>query len=66
LADHGQAILCTIHQPSAQLFSEFDRLLFLAEGGHVKLVITSRLLITDYKQEGAQFISVTSEKIQDR
>lgn len=33
LADHGQAILCTIHQPSALLFQEFDRLLFLARGG---------------------------------
>jgi ATP-binding cassette subfamily G (WHITE) protein 2 (PDR) len=33
LADHGQAILCTIHQPSAMLMQEFDRLLFLAKGG---------------------------------
>ncbi|KLJ06286.1 ATPase [Blastomyces silverae] len=33
LADHGQAILCTIHQPSAFLMQSFDRLLFLAEGG---------------------------------
>lgn len=35
LADHGQAILCTIHQPSAILMQEFDRLLFLREGGNV-------------------------------
>ncbi|KAJ5453971.1 ABC multidrug transporter A-2 [Penicillium daleae] len=33
LADHGQAVLCTIHQPSAMLMQEFDRLLFLAKGG---------------------------------
>ncbi|CAG90679.2 DEHA2G14894p [Debaryomyces hansenii CBS767] len=33
LADHGQAILCTIHQPSAILLKEFDRLLFLQRGG---------------------------------
>ncbi|KAI9464144.1 ABC-2 type transporter-domain-containing protein [Lactarius psammicola] len=33
LADHGQAILCTIHQPSAELFQEFDRLLLLRKGG---------------------------------
>ncbi|KAL8695772.1 MAG: hypothetical protein Q9224_003171 [Gallowayella concinna] len=33
LANNGQAILCTIHQPSAVLFQEFDRLLFLASGG---------------------------------
>ncbi|KAJ7621201.1 ATP binding cassette transporter [Roridomyces roridus] len=33
LTAHGQAILCTIHQPSAVLFQRFDRLLFLAKGG---------------------------------
>lgn len=32
LADHGQAVLCTIHQPSAILMQQFDRLLFLAKG----------------------------------
>lgn len=33
LADAGQAILCTIHQPSATLIEQFDRLLLLAKGG---------------------------------
>ncbi|KAL2142841.1 hypothetical protein VTI28DRAFT_672 [Corynascus sepedonium] len=33
LADAGQAVLCTIHQPNALLFQQFDRLLFLAKGG---------------------------------
>ncbi|KPM35009.1 Multidrug resistance protein CDR1 [Neonectria ditissima] len=33
LARSGQAILCTIHQPSSMLFQRFDRLLFLASGG---------------------------------
>jgi ATP-binding cassette subfamily G (WHITE) protein 2 (PDR) len=33
LTKHGQAILCTIHQPSAMLFQRFDRLLLLAKGG---------------------------------
>lgn len=33
LSKAGQAILCTIHQPSAMLFQRFDRLLFLARGG---------------------------------
>jgi len=33
LKKNGQAILCTIHQPSAMLFQRFDRLLFLKTGG---------------------------------
>jgi len=33
LAENGQAILCTIHQPSAELFQAFDRLLLLGKGG---------------------------------
>ena len=33
LTKSGQAVLCTIHQPSAMLFARFDRLLFLAAGG---------------------------------
>lgn len=33
LADAGQAVLVTIHQPSALLFAQFDTLLLLAKGG---------------------------------
>ncbi|KAJ4287405.1 ATP-binding cassette transporter snq2 [Collariella sp. IMI 366227] len=33
LAAAGQAILCTIHQPNAALFENFDRLLLLKSGG---------------------------------
>ncbi|KAI9146800.1 ABC multidrug transporter atrB [Paramyrothecium foliicola] len=33
LADAGQAVLVTIHQPSASLFAQFDTLLLLAKGG---------------------------------
>ncbi|KAF5020913.1 hypothetical protein F66182_7065 [Fusarium sp. NRRL 66182] len=32
LTNNGQAILCTIHQPSAMLFQRFDRLLLLSRG----------------------------------
>ncbi|KAI6304094.1 hypothetical protein MCOR22_000612 [Pyricularia oryzae] len=35
LADAGQAVLCTIHQPSAILFENFDELLLLKAGGRV-------------------------------
>jgi len=33
LTRNGQAILCTVHQPSSLLFQRFDRLLLLAKGG---------------------------------
>ncbi len=33
LAENGQAILATIHQPSAMLFQQFDSILLLAKGG---------------------------------
>lgn len=32
LAAAGQSILCTIHQPSGELFAQFDRLILLDEG----------------------------------
>ncbi|KAK9847754.1 hypothetical protein MYU51_018257 [Penicillium brevicompactum] len=35
LADSGQAIICTIHQPAAELLSTFDELYLLTRGGHV-------------------------------
>ncbi|KAM0327218.1 hypothetical protein ACHAQA_006352 [Verticillium albo-atrum] len=33
LSEAGQAVLVTIHQPSAQLFTQFDTLLLLTQGG---------------------------------
>ncbi|KAK8233406.1 ABC-2 type transporter [Phyllosticta capitalensis] len=33
LANNGHSVISTIHQPSAILFQQFDRLLFLAKGG---------------------------------
>ena len=58
LAAHGQAILCTIHQPSAILFEQFDRLLFLARGGKTvyygQVGQQSRILIDYFQRNGAQ------------
>lgn len=57
LANHGQAILCTIHQPSAILMQEFDRLLFLARGGKTiyfgDLGKNSQTLIDYFESHGA-------------
>lgn len=57
LADHGQAILCTIHQPSAILMKEFDRLLFLQKGGQTvyfgDLGENSKVLIDYFERNGA-------------
>lgn len=57
LADNGQAILCTIHQPSAVLFQRFDRLLLLARGGQTvyfgDIGENSRILIDYFESGGA-------------
>jgi ATP-binding cassette subfamily G (WHITE) protein 2 (PDR) len=57
LADNGQAILCTIHQPSAILFQEFDRLLFLAKGGKTvyfgEVGENSSVLINYFEKNGS-------------
>ena len=58
LADSGQAILCTIHQPSAVLFEYFDELLLLKSGGrvvyHGSLGKDSREMIEYFEQNGAK------------
>ncbi|KAK6454996.1 opaque-specific ABC transporter CDR3 [Scheffersomyces xylosifermentans] len=57
LADHGQAILCTIHQPSAILLQEFDRLLLLQAGGETvyfgELGRNCSMLINYFEKYGA-------------
>ena len=35
VADTGVPVLCTIHQPSAQLFEFFDSIILLAKGGYL-------------------------------
>jgi ATP-binding cassette, subfamily G (WHITE), member 2, PDR len=58
LANHGQAVLATIHQPSALLFQTFDRLLFLAQGGRTvyfgDIAPQSRVLLDYFSRHGAR------------
>jgi ABC-type multidrug transport system ATPase subunit len=57
LVKHGQAILCTVHQPSAMLFQRFDRLLFLAKGGRTvyygDIGESSSMLTSYFERNGA-------------
>ncbi|KAJ6049546.1 uncharacterized protein N7446_007126 [Penicillium canescens] len=58
LADAGQAVLCTIHQPSAVLFEQFDELLLLKSGGSVvyngPLGNDSKMLIEYFERNGGK------------
>lgn len=57
LTANGQAILCTIHQPSAMLFQRFDRLLFLAKGGRTvyfgEVGENSKVMTSYFERNGA-------------
>ncbi|KAI5293121.1 hypothetical protein KEM52_005819 [Ascosphaera acerosa] len=57
LADAGQAILCTIHQPNSSLFLSFDRLLLLQRGGQMiyfgDIGQDASLLIGYFRKNGA-------------
>ncbi|KAL1652217.1 Multidrug resistance protein [Diplodia intermedia] len=57
LTKNGQAVLCTIHQPSAMLFQRFDRLLFLAKGGRTvyfgEIGQNSKVLTNYFERNGA-------------
>ncbi|KAF7798180.1 hypothetical protein EIP86_009397 [Pleurotus ostreatoroseus] len=59
LADKaGQAILCTIHQPSGELFEVFDRLLLLRAGGQTvyfgDIGHNSTTLLSYFERHGAR------------
>jgi ABC-type multidrug transport system ATPase subunit len=58
LADAGQAILCTIHQPSAVLFEMFDDLILLKSGGRAvyngELGTDSSKLIEYFERNGGK------------
>ncbi|KAJ2834477.1 ATP-binding cassette transporter snq2 [Coemansia furcata] len=57
LAEDGQTVLCTIHQPSALLFEQFDRLLLLVRGGNTvyfgDLGADAQTLIEYFERNGA-------------
>ncbi|KAF8230823.1 putative ABC transporter [Tricholoma matsutake] len=57
LANNGQAILCTIHQPSALLFQSFDSLLLLQRGGQTvyygDIGESSKTLTNYFESQGA-------------
>ncbi|KAF2434531.1 hypothetical protein EJ08DRAFT_646484 [Tothia fuscella] len=57
LTRSGQAVLCTIHQPSAMLFQRFDRLLFLQKGGQTvyygEIGENSHILTSYFERHGA-------------
>lgn len=58
LADNGQAVLSTIHQPSSILFEAFDQLLFLAKGGKTvyfgEIGQNSQSLLDYFEKHGAR------------
>ncbi|RKK74598.1 ABC transporter CDR4 [Fusarium oxysporum] len=56
LTKSGQAILCTIHQPSAMLFQRFDRLLLLSKGKTIyfgDIGKDSHILVDYFTRNGA-------------
>ncbi|WJG35769.1 putative ATP-binding cassette transporter [Fusarium oxysporum Fo47] len=63
LTQNGQAILCTIHQPSAMLFQRFDRLLLLSKGKTIyfgDIGDGSRTLVDYFTRNGAHSLPAGS------
>ncbi|KAL5505028.1 SNQ2_6 [Sanghuangporus vaninii] len=68
LANHGQAILCSIHQPSSEILDHFDQLLVLHKGG--KMVYFGDIgndcgiMIDYFERNGAQLCSASENPIE--
>lgn len=62
LTRNGQAILCTVHQPSSLLFQRFDRILLLAKGGRTvyfgDIGRDSHVLLDYFKRNGGPEITI--------
>ncbi|KAJ5106942.1 hypothetical protein N7456_003617 [Penicillium angulare] len=54
LAGQGQAIIVTVHQPSASLFSLFDKLLALSSGGEQLYFGPVKSVISYFSRHGAE------------
>ncbi|EFX06115.1 ABC transporter [Grosmannia clavigera kw1407] len=58
LSARGQAVLCTIHQPSALLYQQFDRILLLAAGGRTvyfgDIGPNAETIISYFERNGAE------------
>ncbi|KAL4789751.1 ABC-2 type transporter-domain-containing protein [Aspergillus venezuelensis] len=58
IANHGQAVLATIHQPGAVMFQQFNRLLLPAKGGRTAYFgdvgVYSRTVLDYFESNGAR------------
>ncbi|KAL5483571.1 SNQ2_6 [Sanghuangporus weigelae] len=68
LANHGQAILCSMHQPSSEILDHFDQLLVLHKGG--KMVYFGdigndcEIMIDYFERNGAQLCSASKNPVE--
>ena len=55
LARKGKTIICTIHQPSSQIFQKFDKLCLLAEGrlAYIGELSQAKIFFSEYALKSA-------------
>eukprot|EP00753_Platysulcus_tardus_P001396 PLAT11325.2.p1 GENE.PLAT11325.2~~PLAT11325.2.p1 ORF type:complete len:695 (-),score=412.60 PLAT11325.2:85-2169(-) len=49
LAEKGKTVICSIHQPSSEIYSMFDRLLLIADG-HITYLGAARLAVGHFRR----------------